>query len=297
MRWHLPHMYAEFSIWMSRWPTETSIFIYVRRCQKAADLFNSIFICYQFIFNIILWFGDWLFRANPNQENINYFSIYWISECVLSCWGDAVQSGHETTNNFILKYWECTTYFHFPFVGNVISLCRCVHIGFVLLSSEEFYSIFMFFLFLFLSITPNARKCCVHVIYAVSDDQRVEGGEGDDDDERKENIVQRITCCRVRSCPNRNRKSKCILVARSSQCHISTTSILFILMPNGIHDTNEFCVLFYCFRFAETMSLDQIWTPQQQLTHASHIRRHQYHCLRYCFRIRAEGFSKYVFYF
>lgn len=162
--------HAEFSIRVSRWPTVTSIFIYVRKCQKAADLFNSIFICYQFIFNIFLWFGDWLFRANPDRENINYSSIYWISECVLSCWGDAAQSGHETTNNFILKYWECTTYFHFPFVGNFsISLCRCVHIGFVLLSSEEFYSIFMFFLFLFLSITSNARKCCVHVIYAVSD--------------------------------------------------------------------------------------------------------------------------------
>lgn len=64
-----------------------------------------------------------------------------------------------------------------------------------------------------------------------------------------------------------------------------------------MHDTNDFCVLFYCFVGTfETMSVDTGFELLRWLTCASHNNiPNATLCLRYCFWFRVKVFGNIVF--
>lgn len=139
--------------------------------------------------------GDWLFRATRDgastPQHTNYFSEFIEFRNRLQRVEATLQLSPVTKRQiFYIKIVNVLHIFIFLFVGDFIWLCRCVHIGFVLLSPGEFYSIFMFSLFVGNKRGNVVRVLCM-LFNAVSDVQRAPA-EGEE--VKKKSIrINRIT--------------------------------------------------------------------------------------------------------
>lgn len=138
--------------------------------------------------------GDWLFRTTTHRastpEHTNYFSEFIEFRNTLQRVEATLQLSPVTKRQtFYIKIVNVLHIFIFLFVGDFIWLCRCVHIGFVLLSPGEFYSIFMFSLFAENKRGNVVRALCM-LFNAGSDVQRAPEEE---EKAKKKVCINRIT--------------------------------------------------------------------------------------------------------